>query len=403
MRILAYPAHLRLYPEYGSEYSWVWEILRGLARRSIEVIAIVGRASRSLEIPRRLRIIDLGLRHSEPLIERFMFEVRGLDIAREAIRSADVVHHMMPFGFRAGLNLLAIFRYIKNKTFVIGPIQYPQEYSDLTDFEWISVKEGLRARIFHDLEKAITRLISRPISFLHETTLEEAEALVFDSRKTLNLYKEHYQDLLKDKILEVIPPGVETEIFKYVPPIKKNYFEIMTAGYLVRRKGIQYLIKAMPIILREVREVKLRIVGDGPFKIELMKLVKRLSLDNNIRFEGLLPRNELAKHYANCDVYVQPSLSETFPSTIREAMSVGRPVVATRVGFLEEHIIDGVNGFLVSRKNVEEIAKKVLIILGDEDLRLKMSIKAREYAESNFNWDKIVLAWYNMYHRLFGT
>jgi hypothetical protein len=60
MRILAYPAHLRLYPEYGSEYSWVWEILRGLARRSIEVIAIVGRASRSLEIPRRLRIIDLA-------------------------------------------------------------------------------------------------------------------------------------------------------------------------------------------------------------------------------------------------------------------------------------------------------------------------------------------------------
>jgi hypothetical protein len=119
-----------------------------------------------------------------------MFEVRGLDIAREAIRSADVVHHMMSFGFKAGLNLFAIFRYIENKPFVIGPIQYPQEYSDLTDFEWISGKEGLRARIFHDLEKAIAKPISRPISFLHETTLEEAEALVFDSRKTLNLYKE---------------------------------------------------------------------------------------------------------------------------------------------------------------------------------------------------------------------
>ncbi len=400
MRILVYPAHLRLYPEYGSEYIIVWQILRELARRSIEVMAIVGRASRSLEIPRRLRIIDLGLRTSEPLIERLMFEVRGFNIAREAIRSVDVVHHMMPFGFKAGFNLLAIFRYIKNKPFVIGPIQYPQVFTDSTDFEWISGKRGLGARIFYGLEQGISRSISRSIGFLHKATLEEAEALVFDSRKTLNLYKRHYQDLLKDKILEAIPPGIDTEIFNYVPP-NKNCFEIMTAGYLVRRKGIQYLIEAMPIILREVREARLRIVGDGPFKIELMKLVKKLSLDNKIRFEGLVRRSELAKHYANCAVYVQPSLSDTFPTTIREAMSIGRPVVATKVGFVEEHIIDGVNGFLVPKMNVEEIAKKVLKILSDEDLRLKMSIKAREYAESNLDWGKIGQQWYNMYHRLF--
>jgi glycosyltransferase involved in cell wall biosynthesis len=141
-------------------------------------------------------------------------------------------------------------------------------------------------------------------------------------------------------------------------------------------------------------------VGDGPFKGELVRLVKKLSLNDEVRFEGLVPRNELAKYYASCDVYVQPSLSETFPSTIREAMSVGRPVIATRVGFVEEHVIDGVNGFLVPRGDVEEIANKVLLLLSDEDLRLRMGAKAREYAERNFDWEEIVTNWHNIYQKL---
>jgi glycosyltransferase involved in cell wall biosynthesis len=140
-------------------------------------------------------------------------------------------------------------------------------------------------------------------------------------------------------------------------------------------------------------------VGDGPFKDELVRLVKRLSLDGKVYFEGLVPRSKLVNYYANCDVYVQPSLSETFPSTIREAMSVGRPVVATKVGFIEEHIIDGANGFLVSKGDSKEIADKILLLLGDEDLRLKISAKAKKCAENNFNYDRIATTWYNIYRK----
>jgi glycosyltransferase involved in cell wall biosynthesis len=396
------PAHILLSSRTGSEPNWAYNIVTRLANRfGIQLDVVCGKTYDSTLLG-NVRIFEVGFNRGD-LMNRALFYSRCYSVAKRLYESADIVHHMFPFGFRAGFNLLAVFRHLREKPFLIGPIQYPQEYSDITDYEFVSGRSGLRVRLFYAIDGVLLKLISQPVNILHEITLMEAEALVFDSRKALKLYKKLYPDLLKDKALEVIPPGVETEIFKYVPPIKKNYFEIMTAGHLVRRKGIQYLIEAMPIILREVKEVKLRIIGDGPFKIELMKLVKKLSLDNKVRFQGLVPRSELAKHYANCDVYVQPSLSETFPSTIREAMSIGRPVVATKVGFLEEHIIDGINGFLVPRKNVEEIAKKVLIILGDENLRLKMGIKAREYAESNFDWDKIVLAWYNMYHRLFGT
>jgi glycosyltransferase involved in cell wall biosynthesis len=81
-------------------------------------------------------------------------------------------------------------------------------------------------------------------------------------------------------------------------------------------------------------------------------------------------------------------------------MSVGRPVVATKMGFVEEHVINGVNGFLVPRGGFEGIASKVLLLLSDEDLRLKMGVKAREYAERNFDWDKIATMWYSTYSKL---
>jgi len=399
MNVLVSPAHVFLNPTYGSEVSWAYNVIARLARCfGVQLDVVCGKAD-GLTLPSCVRVFEIGFDRGD-LTNRALFYFRCYDVAKRLCENADVVHHMFPFGFRTGLNLLAVFGHLREKPFIVGPIQYPQEYSDVTDYEWVSKRRGLRARLSYGLESAIAKSISQPIGVLHELTLREAEALVFDSRKTLRLYEDLYSDLLKGKVLEVIPPGVETEIFKYAPPVKKDYFEIMTAGYLLRRKGVQYLIEAMPLILKEFKDVRLRIVGDGPFKGELVRLVRKLSLDDEVRFEGLVPRDELAKYYANCDVYVQPSLSETFPSTIREAMSVGRPVVATKVGFVEEHIIDGVNGFLVPRKDVEEIANKVLLLLSDEDLRLRMATKAREYAKKNFDWNKIATMWYSTYSKL---
>jgi glycosyltransferase involved in cell wall biosynthesis len=398
MNILFAPAHVILNSRYGSEVAWAYNVIETLAKRfRINIIAICGKAE-NLTLP-NVKVLEIGYDKGD-LVNRFLFYFKCYHVAKKLYKNVNIVHHMFPFDFRKGFNLLAVLRDLKEKPFIIGPVQYPQEYLDTTDYEWVSGRKGLKATLFYGLENAITKLISQPIDIFHELTLSEAEALTFDSKKTLNLYKSLYSDLLKGKMLEVIPPGIEIDVFRYIPPVKKDHFELMTAGYLLKRKGIQYLIEAMPIILREYKNVILRIVGDGPFKSELMKLVKRLSLSDKVRFEGLVPRSELAKYYAQCDVYVQPSLSETFPATIREAMSVGRPVIATRVGFAEEHIINGVNGFLVPRGDVKEIANKVLLLLSDEDLRLKIGARAREYAEKNFDWNKIANMWYSIYSKL---
>ena len=323
-------------------------------------------------------------------MNRAMFYFRCYGVAKRLCGNADVVHHMFPFGFRAGFNPLVIFGHLRDKPFVIGPIQYPQKYSDITDYEWVSGRSGLKAWLMYNLERIAMRFIQKPIEMLHEVTLSEAEALVFDSRKTLEQYRRLYSDILRGKALEVIPPGVEIEQFKYVPPIKKDYFEILMVGYLLKRKGIQYLIKAMPAIVEENRHVRLKVVGSGSYEGELVKLVKELHLKEHVKFVGYVPRQELPMVYAGCDVYVQPSLSETFPSTIREAMPTGRAIVSTSVGFIDEHIRDGFNGFLAPPKDPETLAEKIIKLLNDDELRTKMGKEARRYAEENFDWKILI-------------
>ncbi|MEM3449879.1 MAG: glycosyltransferase family 4 protein, partial [Nitrososphaerota archaeon] len=367
----------------------------------IQIDAICGEAT-DLHLPLNVRLFKVGFSKMD-LLDRGLFTLRLYNLAKKLVRGANLVHHMFPFGFRIGFNSLAVFRHLREKPFIIGPIQYPQEYSDITDYEWVSGRSGLKARLMYDLECTAMRFIQKPIEMFHEATLSEAEALVFDSKKTLEKYRKLYSDILRGKTLEVIPPGVETEQFQYAPPIEKDHFEILTASYLLRRKGIQYLIKAMPLILREFRNVKLKIIGDGPYRQELMRLVNKLSLDNAVSFEGKVPRHEMSKYCSSCDVYIQPSLSETFPSSVREAMSVGRPVVVTDVGFIREHIVDGVNGFIVQKGDVDALANRIVTLLSDDDLRLKIGLEARRYAEKNFDWNEKVKKWYQIYAKLINS
>jgi len=399
MRVLVAPAHVVVNPLYGSEPAWAYNLISRLTKNfNIQMYVVCGSSINTAYLnSNNIKTFNVGFTKGN-LINRGLFYFKCYNIAKKIYKNTDLVHHMFPFGFRAGFNLLAVFGHLRNKQFIIGPIQYYQEYGDITDYIWVTGKKNINAKISFIFDNIIYKLSKSSLNIFHEITLKEAETLVFDSKKTAKLYKRLYSDLLKYKNLEIIPPGIEIENFRYVPPIKKEYFEILTMGPLLKRKGIQYLIKAMPLILREYKNVRLKIVGDGPYRWELIRLVKKLSLNDIVSFEGRIPRDRIINYYGNCDVYVHPSLSDTFPSTIREAMSVGRPVIATNIGFVDEHIANGVTGFIVPKADTEAIANKVLVLLSDEELRLKIGLKARNYARKEFSWDKIARQWYRVYN-----
>jgi glycosyltransferase involved in cell wall biosynthesis len=111
---------------------------------------------------------------------------------------------------------------------------------------------------------------------------------------------------------------------------------------------------------------------------------------------GKVPHDEIPAYMASADVFVLPSLSEGFGIVALEAMAMGLPIVATKVGGLLEIIKDGENGFLVEPRNPVEIAEKCALLLTNDDLRTSISRNNREKAK-DYSWEKVIERLENVY------
>jgi len=150
-------------------------------------------------------------------------------------------------------------------------------------------------------------------------------------------------------------------------------------------KGIKYLIKAIPTVLKDVPNAFFLIGGDGSLRSSHEVLVKELGVSENVIFTGYIPLEETPQFYAACDIFVVPSVVEAFGLVTIEAMACGKPVIGTNVGGIPDIIEDGVNGYLVKTKDFGALAEKILILLKDSDLREKMGKAGRETVEKKFN------------------
>lgn len=164
--------------------------------------------------------------------------------------------------------------------------------------------------------------------------------------------------------------------------ISQNSKVILSVGNLIPRKGFNYLILALPLILTNIPNVILIIIGDGPQRNELIRLVKNVKLEDKVIFTGRIATNELSTYYGAADVFVLPSLHEGHAVVLLEAMASGLPVVATKVGGNVETLMHGKNGYFVQPKSVNQLAKAIIKILSDENrLRRFGSQSLRIYRE----------------------
>jgi glycosyltransferase involved in cell wall biosynthesis len=149
---------------------------------------------------------------------------------------------------------------------------------------------------------------------------------------------------------------------------------LLYAGRLEKFKGVDDLLKAMPDILRSHPDVKLRIAGEGSYEQDLRKLVTELGLTESVTFLGHLDKKAMAAEYRRCSLFVMPSTwPETFGKVGVEAMSVGRPVIATDVGGVRDWLTDGENGYLIEPHRHDQIAEKVTELLNSPESMNKMS------------------------------
>lgn len=196
--------------------------------------------------------------------------------------------------------------------------------------------------------------------------------------------------------IEVIYNGVDVDRFKPMEVEVKGFKPIVVMSKIEKLKDILNMIEAMEYISKEASEVKCEIYGpiiDEKYFNTCLKRAYELNVLDKISFMGATDRPEIA--YNRAKVVVQPSLSEGFPFTIIEAMSCGKPVVATNVGGVQEAIAD--TGIIVPPRSPKDLADAVLKLLKDEDLRKELGRRARERVLKMFSQRKFIEEYRRLY------
>lgn len=187
--------------------------------------------------------------------------------------------------------------------------------------------------------------------------------------------------------IEVVYNGIEPSK-KKADIFSGKTITLGTVGTLNFQKGIQFLIEAMPRVIKEFADTRLVIVGEGEYLSNLKKLVKRYKLTKNITFTGFV--RDVEDEMKNFDIYIQPSLSESFGLAIVQAMSLGIPIVATNSGGIPEVVTAGKSGILVEAGKPDALAEAILELVRDKEMAKKMGKLAAEEVKIKFNLEEMV-------------
>jgi len=228
-----------------------------------------------------------------------------------------------------------------------------------------------------------------------------------------NIYKDTFEnadrfivctEFLKKRLIEIGCDSSKISLIylpqdeRFFKPLvkkrKKSSINLLTVARLVPEKGIQNSLKAVQILSRKYKTLKYVLVGDGPYRAKLTKLVEEYGLEKIVEFKGVLGGFDALKEYQNADIFVLPSISthngwvEGGGLVNLEAQLCGLPVVASNCGGIPEYVSDGIAGFLV-KENAESLAEKIEILINNPDLRIKMGKSGRKNTIEKYGFNNL--------------
>lgn len=185
------------------------------------------------------------------------------------------------------------------------------------------------------------------------------------------------------KRIDIIYNGIEVPSGTTAPSRQSDL--IISSGRLVPWKGFIELID----VVAAHKEWRLDILGDGPQRVELIDRMWEMHAEKRVTLRGSVSHRDALRAFAEASAFVLNSRYEGLSHTLLEAMSVGTPVIATRVGGNPEVVDDGVNGLLIEGNNEKGLEEALARLLSDATLRKKLGEAAREKAKE-FSIDKTV-------------
>jgi len=205
------------------------------------------------------------------------------------------------------------------------------------------------------------------------------------------MQREAYERLGIEREVKVIPNFVDADAFSPNPCGVEECDEcggIIHVSNFRPVKRVADLVYAMAIVNKEEPKAKLTLVGDGPDRHNVERLIDSLRLNDNVKMTGF--RSDIPNLMRCSDIGVLCSETESAPLTLLEGMSTGLPMIATKVGGVQEIIKDGENGLVIPPKHPEELAQAILRLYRNQKLRRKLGEKARKTILDRYTAEKVV-------------
>jgi len=242
--------------------------------------------------------------------------------------------------------------------------------------------------------------------FNYKLFFEKADKIIAVSNELAEDIKRQYK--VPEEKLVVIPNGIGVSKFKPMPV--DNLREklgladekvIVSVGAISKQKGFHLLLKILPDILKEYKNMRLIIVGKGPYLQKLKDMAAKFGIENHVIFAGKV--SELPKYYNLADIFAFPTLRyEGLPLVVPEAMACEKPVIASRIGGIPTIIKNNIDGILIEPGNLKELKERIMEVLRDEELAKKLGKNARKKVVEKFSLDKMVEDTIKVYEEVLG-
>ena len=363
---------MKYLPASGGTATYAYNMALGLHKLGYNIMLLAPRYRRSATI-------DFVTPFK---IKRLLFiNERNFEIVRIILCSIQIFYYYLKFkpdiiwatsfsGARA-LGLLTNLKCIYIATIHGGGIhrRYPSKsiFNKITD--WLGLK------FMHRAEKIVT---------------------VSNESKKIFIRKLPYDDIIK-KIV-VIYNGIDFDKDKFLTsnqskellPEFKNKKVILTVGRLIKAKGHDIVIKAIRLLIKKYPDIIYVIVGEGPERKNIEKLVFDEGLENNVFFAGYVDNKTLEIYYGLCDIFVMagrwtPQFVEGFGLVFIEAGIRGKVVIGTRIGGIPEAILENKTGFIVEPEDPFALSKKIDYLLKNTKIRKNMGDFAKKYINEHFS------------------
>ena len=243
----------------------------------------------------------------------------------------------------------------------------------------------------NDLSYSVSTMVDKLVA---RSLIRNAALMIGNSRLTAELiHQKGY-----DKTVEVINPGVDTELFHSevdtTEVLRKysldNHRVLLTVARLVEKKNVDGVLFALPEVIKRVPNVLLLVAGEGEDRKRLEILCDKLELRPHVQFLGFIENNQLPALYCASELFIMVTKDiESFGISFLEANACEKPVIASEIAGVTEAVIDSETGLLVDPHDTNAITEAIVCLLTNEKLARRLGENGRRRAVEELSWEKV--------------